>query len=289
MELEKLTSCPICGNQNFTTLLTTIDYTLSGKSFTIQKCNHCTLGLTNPRPTLSDIAKYYQAENYISHTGGKKNLIDFLYRTARSYAQNWKRGIISRYQTKGSILDFGCGTGEFLLHMKNNGWSYAGVEPSPLARTKASENLKTEIQATLNETHQAQFDVITLWHVAEHLHDLTETIALLKSKLKKDGTIFIAVPNYESPDSNYYGDCWAGYDVPRHLWHFSKKAMTKLFKDQGFHIQQIVPMKLDALYISYLSEAYQQPSSSKFINLMKGCYHGLLSNLKAGKTRIIQA
>jgi 2-polyprenyl-3-methyl-5-hydroxy-6-metoxy-1,4-benzoquinol methylase len=285
MELEKISTCPVCGGSSFCDLTTTIDYTYSNEKFNIEKCTSCTLGITNPRPHSNDISKYYQSEKYISHTGGSKNLGDILYKVARLYAQSWKLKKIQAHHTSGTILDVGCGTGEFLNYMKSKGWHCYGTEPSDLARKKAMENAGKNIFSSLIELPATKFDVITLWHVAEHLHDLNNTIAQLKSMLKPTGTILIAVPNYESPDANFYGKYWAGYDVPRHLWHFSAKAMKTLFSHTGLKLVEIIPMKLDALYISYLSETYQKPSRSKIFNLLTGCFRGIIANRKASMNK----
>ncbi len=286
MNSEKISSCPICGTTILQDFITAKDYTCSGESFKIENCSNCTLGITNPRPVQAEISKYYQSQNYISHTGGTSNLVDTLYRSARNYTQRWKKKIIEKHQTTtGTILDFGCGTGEFLTYLKSQGWQTTGIEPTETARKKALQNLEENVYMNLTEVDAKQFDIITLWHVAEHLHDLNETMLRLKSNLKKGGTIFIAVPNYESADAKRYGSHWAAYDVPRHLWHFSQKAMNLLLEKSGFAIQEIVPMKLDALYISYLSESYKHPNIPKPLNLLTGCWHGLRSNQAAKKTK----
>ena len=116
-----------------------------------------------------------------------------------------------------------------------------------------------------------------MWHVLEHVPNVENQIAQLKRLLKPHGTIFIAVPNFKSYDANYYGNFWAAYDVPRHLWHFSKTAIQKLFAKQNLKLIKILPMILDSFYVSLLSEKYKTGK----MNFVKAFYIGLLSNIKA--------
>jgi predicted SAM-dependent methyltransferase len=167
--------------------------------------------------------------------------------------------------------------------MKKRNWIIAGIEPSETAREQACTNTGTNIFSSLSQVEK-QFDVITLWHVLEHVHDLNKKIQDLKSHLEKDGILLIAVPNHNSLDSKKYGSYWAGYDVPRHLWHFSKQDMTKLLAKEGFEIMDTVPMKLDSLYVSLLSEGYKHPKKSGLMRFIKGILTGIKSNLAARGT-----
>lgn len=281
MDLENITNCPVCNGVDLKDFISAKDHTASQEIFSIKTCSVCELGITTPRPSSANISKYYQSEKYISHTGGNKNITDALYRVARNRMFLWKKNIIEENHSKGNILDYGCGTGEFLAFMKQAQWDISGVEPSELARTKATQNTKTEIYKNLEVATVTDLDVITLWHVAEHLNELDKTIATLKSKLKTGGRMLIAVPNYQSPDGQKYKSYWAGYDVPRHLWHFSKSSITKLVQKNGMKLEDVKPMKLDALYISYLSETYEYPQQSNLLSLAKGVINGVRSNWKA--------
>lgn len=281
MDFEKITTCPICNGDRLPDFITAKDYTTSLEHFTIKKCQSCDLGITTPRPTKETISKYYQSDKYISHTGGQKTISDSLYRFARNHMHNWKRNVIEQLQRSGSILDYGCGTGEFLQYMKYKGWDIYGVEPAAEARAKAISNTQAEIVNTIDDLPSTQVDIITLWHVAEHLHDLNAILQLLKSRLKPGGSFLIAVPNYQSPDSKNYKSHWAGYDVPRHIWHFSPSSMNQLLTKNGMTLVTKKPMVLDALYISYLSETYQYPKQANIISLIKGIIHGIRSNWKA--------
>lgn len=279
-----LSACPVCSGNNFTDFLTCKDYTTSHESFSLRKCSSCGFTFTDPKPDEQSIEKYYQSDKYISHTGGQKNLFDLAYLYARKIALGNKRRIIEQHSGGKTILDFGCGTGEFLKEMKSSGWMIAGVEPSSNANEKASQATNGKIYKSLNEIQESNFDAITLWHVLEHLHDLNGSLREFYALLKKSGTIFIAVPNLRSYDAQFYDSYWAGYDVPRHLWHFNQDNMKKLLENIGFKLIEILPMKMDSYYVSLLSESYKNPRQLKIINLVKAFARGLVSNLKAKNT-----
>lgn len=283
MKQETVERCPVCNGNELSHFLQAKDYTTTGEVFSIQRCKTCELGITSPRPDQQKITQYYQSDKYISHTGGKKNITDTLYRVARNFMMRWKLKTIQDYQATGKLLDYGCGTGEFLAFMKENGWTISGIEPSSTARIKAEKNIDTTVFETIGNLPHEEYDVITLWHVAEHLHQLEDTIARLKQHLKTGGVFLIAVPNYQSPDGEFYKSNWAGFDVPRHLWHFTKKSIAILLEKNGMRLDVIKPMLLDAYYISYLSEGYQKPQRLPIFNLINGIIRGLISNLKARK------
>lgn len=278
MALEKISVCPICNSSSLAEHLTTKDYTTSQEEFSIVTCTTCELGITTARPTADTIGPYYVSEKYISHTGGSQSLSDILYRQARSYMHAEKRKVIERFSSTGHIIDYGCGTGEFLKYMHSHRWKVTGIEPSDTARTKAALLNPDSIYALLGDAPSTDATAITLWHVAEHLHELNLVIDQLKKRLLPKGTFFIAVPNYQSPDSKLYHKYWAGYDVPRHLWHFSKKSMHQLMQNHGMKIVDIQPMILDAFYISFISEQYRNPTLSKIQALTNGFRMGWKSN-----------
>ncbi len=282
MHLENLIYCPLCHSSEFSNVLVAKDYTTTQETFQIQKCVSCQFVFTNPRPTSNEIGKYYQSDTYISHTDGGKGILDRVYLLARNFTLRWKQKLIVRKSSSGELLDVGCGTGEFINHMKAEGWQVTGMEPTTSAREKASQKIQQKIYPDLASINQ-QFHVITLWHVLEHVHELNETVVKIKSLLKDTGTIFIAVPNHESPDAKMYQQNWAAYDVPRHLWHFSKTTMQHLMDKHGLKVQEIIPMKLDAYYVSLLSEKYKSSSQSGIVAMLKATLQGLRSNLKAKK------
>ena len=138
-------------------------------------------------------------------------------------------------KSKGQFLDVGGGTGAFANEMKQQGWQVTGLEPDTDARAVAKQlyNLELKEMNMFNQLPANSFDAITLWHVMEHVHDLSAYVQQLKNLLKEDGRLFIAVPNYTSKDAAIYKECWAAYDVPRHLYHFSPGSVKVLMEKHG--------------------------------------------------------
>ncbi|MEN8885299.1 MAG: class I SAM-dependent methyltransferase [Winogradskyella sp.] len=258
--------------------LTVKDHSVSGEQFQLLYNEALDLLETVPQPTADTLSDYYKSEDYISHTDTKRNLLEYTYHTVRQIALKRKLKLINSFKSESkTLLDIGCGTGDFLETAQKNNWNITGIEPNQKARAIA--NIKTN--AAVYETQQLSklppnsFDVITLWHVLEHLPNLDKHVALLKSLLKPNGTLVIAVPNYKSYDANYYKNCWAAYDVPRHLWHFSKTAIARLFKKEQLMLVKTLPMRFDAYYVSLLSEKYKTGK----MNPLSAFWIGFKSNL----------
>lgn len=249
------------------------DYLVSGEKFGIKNCKN---GILTTEPVPENLSKYYESEDYISHNDSKVSLQDKVYHLVKSYMLSKKAKWIRRYIKHGSILDFGAGTGEFLNAMKSFHWNVEGIEPNKNARDLAllkGLNLKSDI----SELEINNYDVISLWHVLEHLPDLEIKIEEFKARLNEDGLLIIAVPNYNSYDSKYYNEHWAAWDVPRHLWHFSRKGIQKKLFEHGFELVKEKPLMFDSYYVSLLSEK-NKLNSSNFLNAV---YRGFISNMKA--------
>ena len=278
-----LQQCLVCGSSHFDPFLTCKDYTVSQETFNIVSCKDCGFKFTNPRPENSVLGNYYKAESYVSHTNSKKGIVNKLYHAVRNYTLKSKIKMVSGFVSRGTILDYGCGTGMFLYAIKNAGWETYGMEPDNDAKKMASENgnnVFSDKESVVSSIGDKTFNAITLWHVLEHVTDMPETLAFFKHKLNKDGVLIIAVPNHVSYDAHYYKEHWAAYDVPRHLHHFELKSMKALVEQAGFKLQETKPMKFDSFYVSMLSEKYKTGS----VNLLKAFWIGLQSNLKAKNT-----
>ncbi len=255
---EIIEKCPVCEDENLLEHYQLKDYFLSQEKFTIQKCSACGFKLTNPRPTKESIVSYYKSEDYISHSNKSKGLFASLYKLARYINLSSKYSIISKNINIGKALDIGSGTGHFLNYLKNKQWEVQGIEPDKDASNFARENFNLQIDAEskISEFKDDSFDLITMWHVLEHVHDLNRRLTELEHIIKPEGMIILALPNPESYDANYYVKYWAAYDVPRHLYHFTKKDVLSLAKKHNFIVEKIYPMRLDAFYVSLLSEKY---------------------------------
>lgn len=262
--------------------LTCKDYTVSNKKFDLLYNQELDMLETYPQPKNDELGLYYESSDYISHTDAKKTIIDKLYFLVKKITLNQKLKLINSFnQPQKKLLDVGCGTGDFLITCKKNNWQVTGVEPNLNARNlihkKNSETNRFNVFENINDINEAQFNIITLWHVLEHIPNLDEYISKLKCLLKTDGVLIVAVPNFKSYDASYYKQFWAAYDVPRHLWHFSKKSIEILFSKHKIKLVKTLPMKFDSYYVSLLSEKYKTGKS----NFFKAFYIGLLSNLKA--------
>lgn len=271
MSYERLEHCPICGKEDFKNFLVVTDNSVSKESFVIVECENCTFKFTNPRPDAASIDKYYESEEYISHSNIKTGIINRAYHVVRSITTKQKVELINRHApAKGTILDYGCGTGVFLSACKNDGWEIRGVEPNSRAREEASSVTGELIAKGLEEISGEKFDVITLWHVLEHIHTLKETLSALIDLLQEDGTLIIAVPNADSHDAQQYKADWAAYDVPRHLYHFTQPTMKRLLKKHKMKLEEVLPMKFDAYYVSMLSEKHKEGKTKVISSVVNG-------------------
>ncbi|WP_170152832.1 class I SAM-dependent methyltransferase [Ulvibacter antarcticus] len=260
--------------------MSTKDFLVSGESFDLIYNPQKNLLCTSPQPKAENLARYYESDSYISHTDDTKGLMAWLYQKVKSYALESKMSLIeSRNNGTTSVLDIGAGTGEFLKLASDRNWEIAGVEPNEKARMLANSkgmNLKSQI----DDFKSSEFDVVTLWHVLEHLPDLETTIKKIEALVKPSGVLIIAVPNYKSYDANYYKEFWAAYDVPRHLWHFSKESMKGLFSSE-MKLEKIKPMYFDSFYVSLLSEKYKTKNNFS----IKALLVGLWSNVSGIRTK----
>lgn len=257
------------------------DYTVSNEMFTVLIDEESDLLVTTPRPEDDNLSAYYESKDYISHSDSSNSLFDKIYQIVRNYTLRKKIKLVSSFElSEKLILDIGAGTGDFLVQCKKSGWKVEGVEPSKNARDLAEHKLGIKLKTQISELGTEKYDVITMWHVLEHVPNLIDYVSQLNGLLKPKGTLVVAVPNHKSFDAANYGKFWAAYDVPRHLWHFSQKAIQMLFARESMKVIKCLPMKFDSFYVSLLSEKYKMGSMNPF----KSFYVGLMSNLKARRT-----
>lgn len=278
------TQCPGCSQTNIYPVLEAQDHTVSHETFAIWECGNCSLRFTQNVPEAAAIGKYYQSDAYVSHSDTKKGVINRLYHIVRNITLQGKRKMIAQVSGKktGSLLDVGAGTGAFAAVMQQNGWEVTGLEPDETARKNAQQNHGLNLQTleALYHLPADKYDVITMWHVLEHVHELHGYLNRFQTILKHKGTLVIAVPNYTSDDAQRYAASWAAYDVPRHLYHFSPASMRNILSLHSFEVVECKPMWFDSFYVSMLSEQYLTDKS----NLVKAFINGWRSNSKAASS-----
>lgn len=274
--------CPWCNSEKTQMHLWVKDYFLTGEAFEIHECLKCGLLFTEPRPDSNHIGKYYQSEEYYSHQENKSGFIPKIYESVKKVNLKHKRKLASKGMKVGTMLEIGCGAGDFLHEMEQKGWNCTGIEPSKEAKAIAKNRVKANILnpedlATLKDE---SFDLITMWHVLEHVDNLKDEVRHLQRLLKKGGRLVLALPNFKSADAEYYREYWAAYDVPRHLNHFCRESINNIFKTTKLQLKKIDKLVWDAYYISYMSEKYKNHT----LPLLKGAVRGFMSNCKARKS-----
>ncbi len=276
-QLRNIEKCPICRGESQQEFIEAEDHNVSNDWFKIVECVACSFRFTNPIPTEETIGDYYKSENYVSHSGTKKGFVNRVYHIVRSRAIKQKENLAAKYSKEKTILDIGCGTGDFLGYCKSQNWKTLGLEPDQSARKIALESnaIEAKVLNHLYEIEENTFDVISMWHVLEHVYNLNDDIEQYRKILKKDGTLIVAVPNCSSKDADHYKSTWAAYDLPIHLYHFRPDNMKQLFSKHGMEVVEILPMKFDSYYISMISEKY------KGGNIFSGFLNGFKSNMAA--------
>jgi ubiquinone/menaquinone biosynthesis C-methylase UbiE len=256
---------------------TVIDHLVSKSSFDLVLDKETTALKTTPELSDAELEQYYPKTGYASH---ETQAISF---KAKVYAWVKRRNIksklnwIRQFPTKGQMLDYGAGNGDFALAAQQEGWRVCVYDTSPSATKILKQRQLSTLSVPLKEN---QFDVITLWHVFEHINKPSEALASFYKSLKPGGVLVLAVPNAASWDAKHYKSFWAAYDVPRHRWHYNKHAIALLGRKAGFELLKTKNMYWDAFYISLLSEQYRKTK----VPWIKAFYKGLFANFKGWQT-----
>lgn len=255
-------ACPVCEGELFDLKFYSVDFFLTGDVFPVVECRQCQMLLTANLPEPQDLSRYYESEDYISHSNIQKGLVNRVYHVARTLMLRRKYRLIKKKTAirGGRILDIGAGTGHFLNYMKERGWLVNGIEPGSAARNFALEAWKISLLDSDQLFHlpEKSFDAITLWHVLEHLPDPNSYLAAAAKLLKPHGKLIIALPNPGSRDALYYGTEWAAWDLPRHVAHYYPHHLKQLAERHSFKVDSMHAMPLDPFYIAQLSEKYRR-------------------------------
>ncbi|MFD1553023.1 hypothetical protein DNU06_11890 [Putridiphycobacter roseus] len=275
--MNQIQNCPLCGHQKFKPVLSAVDYTVSKDTFNIVACEQCKFQFTNPIPEEDKIGAFYKSESYVSHSSTNKGLINKIYQRVRKHTLKTKSDLVLNVANGKEVLDIGAGTGHFLNQVNHVGLHGKGLEPDEDARAFAKSNFNLDLAPIekLHELEAGSIDVITMWHVLEHVYHLQNDFTQMVKLLNQNGKLIIAVPNRNSYDAKIYKAYWAAYDLPIHLYHFTPTDIKALAKQHGMKVEQILPMKFDAYYVSMLSEKY------KGGNVFKAFFNGWISNMKA--------
>ena len=249
------------------------DFLVSNETFVLRYDASLDAWKTTPELPLETLQNYYPKEDYLSHVDEAKSVKSRLYLWVKKRNISTKLRWISKARTSGKLLDFGAGNGAFAHVAEKNGWNTWAFDFSETAKKSlTNKGLKqvNEIQPNDN------YDVITLWHVFEHLSNPQIQLKRFYEALVPGGVLVLALPNHNSWDAKHYGAHWAAYDVPRHLWHYNKQSILALAKETGFDVLKTYNMFWDAFYIALLSEQYKKSKFAWVLGFLKGLYSNLL-------------
>jgi 2-polyprenyl-3-methyl-5-hydroxy-6-metoxy-1,4-benzoquinol methylase len=268
--------CPLCSSTEINLHFTCTDYFVSREHFPVFRCATCTFQFTQDYPEEAVIGKYYESESYISHSDTSEGLSNKLYRLARRIMLTRKKNLVTDITrlNSGRILDIGSGTGYFTAAMKEAGWQSEGIEINEKAREFSRSHFGLEIQTPdkLQTIPAGSYDCVTLWHVLEHFHDPYQFTSEIFRILKPGSYCIIALPNCSSFDAEYFGQYWAAWDVPRHLWHFTPETFKVFASKSGFELVSIRNLPLDVFYISILSSKYKGSGISIISGMARGSW-----------------
>jgi 2-polyprenyl-3-methyl-5-hydroxy-6-metoxy-1,4-benzoquinol methylase/DNA-directed RNA polymerase subunit RPC12/RpoP len=280
MNRVNYTNCPLCNSKKIYKHSNVRDFSITGEIFDIYSCGECKFRFTQDHPEETDIGPYYESEDYISHSDTSKGFINTVYHWVRIIMLNKKYNLIKRETSGNKLLDIGCGTGYFPNYMKEKNYKVSGVEKEEAAREFAENNFNIPVTSPeyfLKDEAPDEYDIITLWHVLEHIENWNDYLNTIHKKLDKNGVLFIALPNHWSFDAGFYKEYWAGYDVPRHLWHFNPDTFSLLMKQHNFKVKKLKKLPFDSFYNALLSEKYRKNK----LALPSGFIIGFLAFIKS--------
>jgi len=277
-ELQHVPACPVCGGTTremlHENLVDNVFFVAPGY-WTLYRCTQCTNAYLDPRPDQASIGKAYGT--YYTHAIGEtrkgpnksgalhrlklrlsNDYANQRYGTQRQPASPWgsrlagllprqRQGLdvefryLPKPQPGQKLLDIGCGNGDFLARAREAGWDVVGIDPDPKAVAVAQQrDFDVSVGSIESLTGESScFDVITLSHVLEHVHEPRRVIQSIHRLLKPGGIIYIDTPNIESKGAKFWGKNWRGLETPRHLVLFSLAGLVDLLKTSGFETVEI--------------------------------------------------
>ncbi len=263
------------------------DYFLSGEEFELKKDSATEILKTFPVP--ENLDPYYESDEYLSHSKQTDSFFARCYAFAKAVNLKSKSKHIAQYAGRRPVLDIGAGVGDLVKKLKITGLDAEGFEPNSKARKIALEQ-GVKLKSSLETEVQNRYGLISMYHVLEHVPDIIAQKQQLQNLLITDGVLILALPNYDSWDARFFKKYWAAYDVPRHLFHFNRKAVRNFFNDE-FEIIKEKPLWFDSLYVSILSARYKKMPAPFIIGVLLGLWsnlHALLTKEYSSITYILK-
>lgn len=229
------TPCVLCGGCSLKELFAAREYiTAARKQFRIVECGHCRLVRLDPMPPPEELAAYYPAEYFVVPE-------DEVRRRAPSFFIQDKVREVLRYKKSGVVLDIGCGGGGFIKRLQGLGFQVHGLDASPLACRLAGESVGAEniFHGDLMSVDfpASSYDVITMWHVIEHVHDPLAVLKKARLLLKDDGLLIVCCPNFDSWLRIFFKEKWYPFFVPHHLFHFTLRTLSIALEKAGYEVK----------------------------------------------------
>jgi 2-polyprenyl-3-methyl-5-hydroxy-6-metoxy-1,4-benzoquinol methylase len=270
-DLEHVPECPVCACASrrllHEDLVDNVFFVAPGR-WQLYRCSQCACAYLDPRPDQASIGRAY--EIYYTHaaatsadpaTGplprGKDRLSNGYLN--RRYGTNYQPAsalgvplarllphrrqkldaafrYLPRPRPGQTLLDVGCGNGDFLLNARDAGWNVSGVDPDPKAALAAAQRGLDVRCGSIDDMagHAGSFDAVTLSHVLEHVHDPVAFLQAVHALLKPGGVVYIDTPNIDSRGAQRWGRNWRGLETPRHLVLFSLAGLKALVQRTGF-------------------------------------------------------
>ena len=238
--------CPVCFSDQVNLYLKT--YNQHGKTllqhkekFSYCRCTNCqTVFLTGVAFTKNYYQQYYTFPEVTEQSSIKNKLEKFLNKKGITKKIAVIEELVDNHKGKIHLLDIGCGAGDFLASLDNKKYNAVGIEKDKKEYTICKQKNLTVYNADIYNHNFAgeKFDVITLWHVIEHIPDPHKLLKKVKTLLKKNGVLIMATPNADSLGFKYAKEKWFHLDAPRHIILYGKKGMEELSIRNGLDIKK---------------------------------------------------
>jgi len=239
-------NCPVCLNPSTAPVFAGSDnlFEMTPQKFNLQSCAVCHSLFLNPLPSPDEISGFYPSQYWwsVARPGFLKRLEAIYRKIALRDHIHFIMGALSGSPNGKSLLDIGCGSGTLIGLLKKRGLSVLGIDTSEEASQVAAH--ESEVRVIVGALEQSAFgnslfDVVTMFHVIEHVTNPREVLGEVQRILKPGGVLIAQVPNIDSWQFRWFGAKWYGLDVPRHVIDYSQRSIVKLLEDTGFSVRRI--------------------------------------------------